>query len=372
MKVIIDLIRKKNEHHVFNFETIKALSCLDIHTEYFLDKESSAIEAIKTNQYINKVDVKSSKFYSWVTSTILLLKILFSYRADNVKFILLSATPFQYKICTILSRILKLDINIFMHGELGYISWAQGLGQKLGRYFILSAFSSEANVKFIALSEYIYNHLYRIYDKANFSYIEHPLQLVDGSELGNSNSTDINIGSFGVHSQEKNSALIYTLAKSMVEHQISGINLLTVGVSNGSFEYDQHHCVSHMCRGFLDSSLIPKEEFMAHVKTLDFALFFSGSDQQYDLIPSGVFADCIALELPIISLSNPKMEFFFQKYGNIGILCENVNEMSLAIANLNENPSKILHFQRTIKDIKQSFNQQSYAVNLSRALYEEC
>lgn len=367
MNIIIDLIRKGNEHHVFNFETIKALSELDFESVYFLEKDSSAIQAVTDGKEIKKINIKGGKFYFWFESTINLLKIFFLYRKKQAKFILLSATPLQYYLCVLISRLYNLDINIFMHGELGYISTPKGIGQKIGRYFILKAFNSKSTVKFVSLSEYIYSKLSGIYSKTIFSFIEHPLQEVD--HVKQTSNSELQIGSFGIHSKDKSSLEIYSLAQSLLDLDVSNIRLVTVGVSNGTFEFDKHSNVNHLCRGFLNESLIPKEEFMAHVKGLDFALFFSGSDQQYDLIPSGVFSDCIALELPIISLANAKMEYFFNKHGDIGIICEDINDMAVKIANLSANPSEISKFKKAIKIVKQNFSREAYRISLYRVFY---
>ncbi|TNI12730.1 hypothetical protein CF106_08510 [Aeromonas veronii] len=108
---------------------------------------------------------------------------------------------------------------------------------------------------------------------------------------------------------------------------------------------------------------------MAQVQHLDFALFFNGADHKYDLVPSGVFADCIALELPIISLTNPKVEYFFQTYGDVGILCKDINDMAIQVEKLLSSSSEKTNFINTIKNIKQKFTCEAYRNDLYRALY---
>lgn len=369
MNIVIDLIRKGNEHHVFNFETIKVLAELELESVFYLDKDSSAIEVVKKNQCLNKVSVKKNKFYFWILSSVFLLKIFYLYRKAEGKFILLSATPLQYYICTLVSRFYRLDIIVFMHGELGYISCQQGIGQRLGKFFISRSFNTVSSVKFVALSEYIYRKLSDVYRKANFTFIEHPLQEIDRMRKGCNNNPTLTIGSFGVHSKEKNSDEIYTLAKLLSMQMHFNLNIMTIGVSNGTFEFDKHPNVKHVCRGFLNQSLTPKEEFMAQVQHLDFALFFNGADHKYDLVPSGVFADCIALELPIISLTNPKVEYFFQTYGDVGILCKDINDMAIQVEKLLSSSSEKTNFINTIKNIKQKFTCEAYRNDLYRALY---
>lgn len=371
MNIIIDLIRKKNEHHVFNFETIKSLNKLDKECVYFLDRKSSSIDAITDKKNLHKVNVKSSKLYFWLNSTLELLKIIIKYKGKSNKFILLSATPLQYQVCSYLTSLFKIDINIFMHGELGYISNPQGLGQRLGGYFLNSSFNNiKSRVNFIALSEYICSRLSSKYNYTGFHFVEHPLQQVKSVDLNNGET--IKIGSFGVHSYEKSSNEIYNLAKLVDIKGVKNIELVTVGVSSGNFEYDLSPNVSHICRGFLNSSLIPKNEFLAQVQALDFALFFSGDDEKYDLIPSGVFADCIAFELPIISLYNSKMEHFFKKHGAVGILCKSVDEMADALLRLSCNSNELHDYKKVIRNVKANFTSDAYSKQLYRVLYEKC
>ena len=77
MTIVVDFIRKGNEHHVFNYETILAIESLDVDASYYLDDNSSALSAINNKKKVKSVFVKKNKFYFWVTSTLLLLRVLF-------------------------------------------------------------------------------------------------------------------------------------------------------------------------------------------------------------------------------------------------------------------------------------------------------
>lgn len=368
MAIVIDLIRKKNEHHVFNYETIKAIDSLEKNSVYHIDEYSSAIDAAK-NGYVVKYNVKSNKVYLWLLSSILMLKILFSARKSEEKILVLSATPLQYKLCTVFSKVFNVNIVLFMHGELGYINSPFGMGQKLGKHLLLSAFCSRSNVTFVAINEYIYKVLSPEFKNSRFSFVEHPLQKIEPSTRVVHNGKLI-IGSFGVHSKEKNSEKIYELAELLFTDSVAlNVQLVTVGVTNESFDYDKHQHVSHLCRGSLSSSLIPKSEFIEQVRTLDFALFFNGMDRNYELIPSGVFADCIALELPIIAINNEKMQYFFDKYGEIGVLCEDVKDMAGVIERLSKCSDETARYKNAIRDIKSHFTFEAYQLNISRILY---
>ncbi|WP_305814154.1 hypothetical protein [Photobacterium leiognathi] len=177
MNIIIDLIRKKHEHHVFNSETTKAIESITDENYYYLDGNSSSIEYIKNKDNLTKIEVGTTKFYLWILSTVKLIKILFKHKGDNI--IILSATPLHYFVCATISKVLNGDVKIFMHGELGYINSAEGRGRKFGSMLLDLAFKIKSKLKFIAINEYIYNRLVSLYPEKNLCCIEHPLQEYD-------------------------------------------------------------------------------------------------------------------------------------------------------------------------------------------------
>ncbi|WP_318503678.1 glycosyltransferase family protein [Photobacterium leiognathi] len=364
MNIIIDLIRKNNEHHVFNSETIKAIESITNESYYYLDGSSSSIEFIKNKDNLTNVKVSNTKVYLWILSIFKLIQLLFKHKKDNI--IILSATPLHYFVCTILNNLLNVNIKIFMHGELGYINSAEGRGQKFGSKLLDLAFKIKSKIKFIAINEYIYNKMLSLYPETEFSCIEHPLQQYDLKNKQNKDDNfQLNIGSFGIQSKEKNSEKIYELSSIINDLKVK---LQTIGITNGSFEYDQSSNVIHYCRGDFNSELIPKDVFLSYVLNLDLVLFFNSSDEKYDLIPSGVFSDCIALELPIIALKNAKLEFFFQKYGVLGILCDDIESMGEAIRKLYSNPAEYKSYKDSIKMIKSKLNFSRYRRKISELL----
>ena len=58
---------------------------------------------------------------------------------------------------------------------------------------------------------------------------------------------------------------------------------------------------------------ILKEEFEKEVIQLDFVISFTDKNY-YKATPSGVFFDCIKWEIPILSLNNDFIEYYFYKY----------------------------------------------------------
>lgn len=365
MNIIIDLIRKKNEHHVFNSETIKALESITTDNHYYLDVNSSSMDFIHNKKNITNINVNSSKLYFWLHSSLMLIRILLSNKGNNI--ILLSSTPLQYLICSIISKYTNININIFMHGELGYLNSTDNIGQKIGSFLINKVFSSKSKVKFIAINKYIFNRLSELYSKNEFLYIDHPLQQFDISrDTIVTNKDNIKIGAFGIQSKDKNSDRIYELVSLLDDKVFNIISFRTVGITDGSFTYDCNKNIKHYCKGHLNSSLIPKNEFIKNVMELDFALFFSDDDAKYDLVPSGVFSDCIALGIPIIAIRNKKLEFFFNECGNIGYLCDDISHLVDVISNMSVNDK--FDFKKNILEVKKVLLKDKYSNHLKDIL----
>jgi glycosyltransferase involved in cell wall biosynthesis len=53
---------------------------------------------------------------------------------------------------------------------------------------------------------------------------------------------------------------------------------------------------------------------------------------------SGTFFDAVKYLKPIIALSNPELSLFFEKFGDLGYLCESTDEMRQLIGDITENP----------------------------------
>lgn len=82
--------------------------------------------------------------------------------------------------------------------------------------------------------------------------------------------------------------------------------------------------------------MIPFEEFKKMTEELDYILLLYPTDT-YKAIASGAFLDTLRFNKPLIGLSTAYFEYFFQKYGEVGTLVSNIDEMADVIKTL---PSK--------------------------------
>lgn len=369
--VAVDLIRKKEEHYVFNKLTLNALASITKEIDFYLSDDSALLDEFRGNISVHKMKVVRTKFYFWIKSTLNTAKILIKNRHYKKKIIFLSATPLHYLFLSLSSLLLRCDLYVFMHGELGYLKNDIGFGQKLGAKFINMAFKF-GRVNFICINAPIYDILSEMYPNRVFLHVEHPIQNI--SEKNSKEGSFLTFGTFGIQSKDKGSENIYELAIFLENKQAHAIPLITVGVSDGSFEYDQHPVVKHYCKGSLSHSLIPRSVFFENIKRIDVVLLFNsnlGNLQKYDLVSSGVFADCIAFSMPIIALRNKKLESYFKLYGEFGILCDSLTEMASAIQYINNNQELLTKYRDVLRQVQKNMRPEGYAKIIREKLFHE-
>ncbi len=80
--------------------------------------------------------------------------------------------------------------------------------------------------------------------------------------------------------------------------------------------------------------LMPFEEYNANVQKMDIMLFLYSKDS-YKLTASGAILEAIWNEKPIIALENGYFRYLFNKFGDLGILCQSMEELVSVINKIN-------------------------------------
>lgn len=86
-----------------------------------------------------------------------------------------------------------------------------------------------------------------------------------------------------------------------------------------------------------ESRLLPFGQYNAYVKSMDVMLLLYNTNS-YKLTASGAILEAIWNEKPIVALNNSYFEYLFKKYGDMGILCDNVKDICEAINDFKTNP----------------------------------
>jgi hypothetical protein len=290
----------------------------------------------------------------------------------DVKIIFTSLLPIQYLIIAIFSKLFSFKFMIFMHGELGYLVKPVGIGQTLGKYFINSAFliQNQNKVQLVAIGLPIARNLNCKFPfLKNIITIEHPPHDTSFNTidiLDNENCTDKRIGIFGTLSTSKNSEKIYDLASKINWNDSNTKNsIYTIGLSDGSFKFGISEKVKHVFIGNLGKDHIPWDLFSTECQKLDVALFFYDTSKNYSLIPSGVLYDCIHWGIPILSLGNDNFSLYFKKYGDLGIICKNMDELASVATLILSNNLNLDRYKSNLNNAKLDMS----IINFERQLF---
>lgn len=81
-----------------------------------------------------------------------------------------------------------------------------------------------------------------------------------------------------------------------------------------------------------NNKLLPFEQYNSYVQSMD-AMLLLYDKNSYKLTASGAVLEAIWNEKPIIAMHNMYFDYLFQKFGKLGVLCNNVNELVENITN---------------------------------------
>lgn len=137
------------------------------------------------------------------------------------------------------------------------------------------------------------------------------------------------VGSLGIR---KNGQLLFDLAarfKTLIADQ--KVSFSAVGAIEPNivaYKNESVQCFTDKHEGYLDRRI-----FEQKIQELDYALFFYGPGQ-FIFRASGAIFDVIEHCKPVIVLRHPYFEYLFREAGNIGFMCDSLDEMEALILRL--------------------------------------
>lgn len=186
-------------------------------------------------------------------------------------------------------------------------------------------------LKFVLLGESLFREFSKIREKSSshFVYMDHPyFWSVELPHIINKPSHPIRFGFFGVGNRRKGINEFMNFVDEIIEIKPE-IEFDVVG-----YVPDKSIRVSKNVRGIPHSPL-SREEFYTRTINLHYSLYLS-PPSNYRYRASATFLDSLSFGKPGIYIRNPYIEYYFDKMGDIGYLCdsyEEVREVVLSIAN---------------------------------------
>ena len=334
----------------------------------------NAIQKIKSCERWNYI---SSKVFSYVPKIFLLndfilifkiIRLLFrSKKTDTIYF--LGIMPLAHIFISFLNSLLQKKCIICLHGQMeAYLD-----NTKIGMskyYYKLSKFVFKKNdaIEYLIFGESIKNNLsYLFTAKKKLIVIDQPYLYQDIKEKDNAiNNTTIALGILGRFDHSKNINEFFTFVDSLAQEILEKkIIIKIIGKVNCEIPSKYNEQIS-----FYDRTLT-NQEFEKEILQLDFVISFTDKNY-YKATPSGVFFDCIKWELPILSLNNDFVNYYFTKYDNLGLIFNTTSEMVDYVKNnLMESDfrnSKYVSFIKNIKIVKKQLSVEQLKEKLSKQL----
>lgn len=250
-----------------------------------------------------------------------------------------SAFPFTALSLNLFSKIFKQRIIVCLHGDLGVLSLKRNKPTTVIFRSAIKCFFKYRGLKTIVLfyGKSIEEGLFKMfldYKKKNVISIDHPYNYDRQSNYDEpSLDNKVTVANIGTGLMNKNSQLLYRLTELQKNNIINNkIKFIQIGnVSKEVLSYSNKYVEI-----LNNNEFIPFEIFEENIKKADYFIYFFTNNSVYDLCPSGTFFDAIKYRKPIISLHNPFFDYYFKKLGNIGYLCDSIEEMDQIINSILE------------------------------------
>lgn len=260
----------------------------------------------------------------------------------------------------------KKNTYIFLHGEIEFLL-KKDINIKAIIYkliYKLSFLLSRKSIKYIVLSEIILNELKNCQKNINIVLLPHPIVNHKKIPLKKKNNQNIiNIGFIGTISLNKGGREFFNLISSSKLYE--NIEFTATGACDKKIiTLIDNLEISFKCA----KSPTNYEEYINKINNLDYSIYlFSNGEYIYRI--SGTLMDSISLGIPIIALKNIYFEFLFKKYGDIGYLCNDMNDLKKLIEHMSINISyykkRKLEQIKNILQIKNSFSIESLSSGIA-------
>jgi hypothetical protein len=177
--------------------------------------------------------------------------------------------------------------------------------------------------------------------------IDLPYFYNDPDKSASANDGIIRFGFFGVGRRNKGITLLFKMAQEIqtLKSKYNPKFILIGHIGNISFG---NLLSRYVCVPSRDAPL-SREEYDLYAKSIDYAVFFHNPDS-YRLSTSAALFDAFSYLKPIIALRTPPIEYYFQKMGDIGYLCDSYEDMKSVILNIlaNGKSDRYIHQQDNI------------------------
>lgn len=368
-------------HLNFPLEEI-ALVCDDVHLKSMTPKLAQ-VKQLKP-MFTFKFSNKEVKMKYWLFKTIREINTAFTLfrfaRKNKVKtMVFLSIAPFTAPFINLMAVAFRQPIIACIHGDIGVLTYNKQKVTTSVYRSVLRFFFKHRNINFTGIlffSEIIKQNFFKLFPQfssSNVIAIDHPYEYEQDNIFANVTKKPIKIANVGTALMLKNSHFLFELAEKCNQLIDAGkIQFTQIGnVSTEVYKYANSNVkILHHSGSFIHTV-----DFEKSLMEADYFVYFFTHGSYYDLCASGTFFDAIKYNKPIIALSNTFFDYYFEKLGNIGYLCNSLEEMKLVIEKITLDSNVEIYKQQirnlnaakellSIKNITSDFSRQYSSIAL--------
>lgn len=384
MIVIADLLKSKNVHVSVDSGLLKVISLIysDQKINFYCENElfNNISKEINTPLNINHKSIFSNEKYSFkynpylniIKSLYYLFYILVKYNKSDDKIFIFCMHPItNYIYSKIRNLFSKSKIYIVLHSEIEQLDKVKEKNKFWRQHFYTTRMlkNNLVNSKYLVLGEVIKKNLLKVSSlhEKNIISIDHPYIYKKINTFSIDSHKTIIISSIGKINEMKKSYLIFQLGEKVKKQVIDKkIELKLIGMVDKKYLTYLNDYASYEGIG---NSYLKQEELEQKIMMSNYLIYFY-ANENYKFISSGAFFDAIKYEKPIIALKNDYFEYYFRLGGNIGFLCNDLEEMERIIKKLVKSDcNDIYNLQKhNIKLLKNKLSLENISEKLKKQL----
>jgi hypothetical protein len=267
--------------------------------------------------------------------------------------VLLSATPTAIFAASLLTRLMprRLDVQVVMHGNLNdAFGWRTR--NPVARMVDLRAALDRRNggrLRLLVLEDAISRALVRRAPGARniLDVLPHPISPIEvqGAEP-NHLAPPIRIGLVGQATESKGITPFLAMARAFRQSHPSAVSFHIVGNAPRDIDLNAFAVLSEP----VPTLHISRPEYLEKLRRLHYVCLLLRPDY-YELSASGALMDAVIWMRPVIATRVPIIEDLFDRFGDIGELCDDVASAHAAVARLASAPDP-QRYERQIANLR--------------------
>lgn len=276
----------------------------------------------------------------------------------------------------------KFEVPVIacLHGDLDFVFNANGRLEEHNATIYKKIFKINAvNFRYLLLNKIAKPILVKkgLLKSEEVLEIEHPYSDL-GHQIIDKNISILplklaHIGSMEV--KRKNSHYIYKLAQILFDEGIQKDKLLfqTIGLITPSVTLYKNNIVEEVVGNEKESKpkYLSRQNYEKALSDVNYTLFFY-PEMEYVFRASGAIVDTISFEKPVITLNHPYFDYLFAKAGNVGYICDSLEDMKDLLKNIVSNPgfyeAEYIQQCTNLRNFKSQLSVEKIALDLKQQL----